>query len=132
MAGDVWDHLSDTIKYCAFALAVIVNDEIDVSSKWALGMTTVAVGCFTFIQYGCQERAYDERESSSTSSFRELCPSRDPGDTMRLTRWLGPGTLHVVVTIFLIYFAIRSMHGRRVCTLTKNSSLACKHTTGKT
>jgi phosphatidylglycerophosphate synthase len=108
--GDYLDHISDSTKYTLLYVFIYLSKSIPSHYKTIFFVVTILFALLTLTHFGCQEKVYDKEESDSLYYLRKLCRFKNPKDSIRMTRYLGAGTYHLVVIVFLVYFAIKNYH----------------------
>jgi phosphatidylglycerophosphate synthase len=106
--GDYYDHISDLIKGI---LLVYILYSIN-SIKFFIVLPFLAIFLFlSFVHLGCQELYYDKKHESHTlDNATKLCPVKNVNDkssildSLKYTRYFGPGTITLLVMIIIIYY----------------------------
>jgi len=115
--GDLFDHISDTIKGVAFFIVFITLPDSFLSRKEKIIWTGVIFLCTigALIHMGCQEQLYNTEESPSLSALRKLCPKPQ---YIKWTRHAGIGL--IIIVIFFAGIVLHFKQKSRKVILLKN------------
>ena len=105
--GDIYDHVSDSIKFILIFATLIYIDYKKILIVLPI-IIIALIGCA--VQIGCQELYYDKNESPTLNIYIKLCPVQNKDDkqnllnTIKYTRFIGPPTIIInICFIFLFY-----------------------------
>lgn len=91
--GDKYDHYKDAIVNILIVVVFIYR------YKSLLGSMLIILALIPYlIQLGCQEKVYERPDSPSLSELKNMCPRKTD---IRYTRYLGGGTLMIVILIII-------------------------------
>jgi amino acid transporter len=105
--GDMYDHVSDFIKFTLIYITLIYIDYK--KFIFVLPIIIIALIC-SHIQVGCQELYYDKNESPTLDIYKKLCPVKNKDDKQSLlnaiqyTRYIGPCTFIIVICLIFLYY----------------------------
>lgn len=95
--GDLYDHISDTIKYVILLIVIFNLKNIKKKTK-LISLSIIIISIFiSFVHFGCQQDNY--KDNSILDRLKVLCPNRR---AIHYTRYLGCGT-SVLITTLIIY-----------------------------
>lgn len=98
--GDWYDHVSDFVKLLSL---LFVMYKLDKRKFYQVVPVMIVTGLLSFIHLGCQEKVYGQNESSTLAVTTKLCPG-DPNKSIRYTKYIGCGTLTLVIVLSTLYF----------------------------
>jgi len=105
--GDLYDHVSDGIKFILICLTLIYIDY----KKFIIALPIIIIGFICLnIQLGCQELYYDKNESQMSSMTKFFCPIKNKDDkegllnTMKYTKYGGPGSVTIIICLIFLYY----------------------------
>ena len=99
--GDLFDHISDAIKYVLFIYVLFVIRKNN-PHFYKYFTVIVILTILVVVQTGCEERIYNKNEESITLKITQpFCPNTN---IIHYTRFFGPGTLMVVLSIIMIIY----------------------------
>jgi len=105
--GDLYDHISDCIKFVLIFATLIYIDY----KKFIIVLPIIIlafIGCN--IHAGCHELYYDKNESPSLEICKKLCPVKNKSDkqsllnTIKYTRFFGSGTAMIIICLIFLYY----------------------------
>ena len=97
--GDIYDHVADIVKgvIMIWVMSKVNKDKL---VKWLPIMAIFFV--LSLIHLGCQEQYYDSKEDRPFMDLlKKLCPDKS---YLKCFRWVGNGTLILVVALIMLDF----------------------------
>ena len=108
--GDFYDHIADVLGFVVSIYLIIMN--INEENNWIIVVILVVL-LLSIVQVSCQERYLKmigiNKDSYTLNSISYMCPKSiieddDIENTMNLTKFLGIGTYHLIMTILIWNF----------------------------
>ena len=84
--GDLYDHTSDIIK---FILLFYIMYTLNKKKFKSYLIIIILLLLFSFIQLGCQQQYFDNKQNEFLDNFKILCPDKN---WIKYTRYFGLGT----------------------------------------
>jgi phosphatidylglycerophosphate synthase len=108
--GDFYDHFGDVSKFSAVLFALFTYPHLGPAGLNMRQFLLIAViglcTALSFVHMGYQETIYDTDESWTLNGLRRLVAlDPHPQETIRLTRYFGCGTLALVTSVVVCYWA---------------------------
>ena len=106
--GDLYDHIGDVLKII-LTIYLLYSLKLKRNFIYFLVIISAIFGIICFIHMGCQEKYYKMisklknlkyLKSDSLKYYEKLCPNYK---YMNITRLFGPGTVWLLITLFLIF-----------------------------
>ena len=107
--GDYYDHVSDGVKFILImATLYYINKE-----KFYIVIPIILLSVMlSGIHFGCQQLLYNNGKFETLNFTQGMCPTKNlnnPEDvkrTIRMTRWVGPGTSNVIISLCILYYGL--------------------------
>ena len=91
--GDLYDHISDIFSF------ILLLYIFDLKKKYKELRIIVVFIILTMVHISCQEKIYNKKKESLSLNSFNICPYHN---MIKLTRWFGPGTLNLVIIMFIL------------------------------
>lgn len=101
--GDIFDHVSDVVKYASLYIAVYNTRFMSIQFKIVFYIVTLFVCLFILVHVGCQEKSYDKQHTDTLSLLEMLCPN---ADMIHVTKYIGIGTWIYILIVFMILASV--------------------------
>lgn len=99
--GDMLDHIKDALAMLALVLVVVYK----YPPPWWAVVLGVVFGLLSMVHLGCQQKHYalhlGGNSGESLDRLQALCPWDDAESALRLTRYVGVGTLQVLLVVIV-------------------------------
>lgn len=105
--GDFFDHSTDIIQMVLLYIAVFLNKDLTKNNKIAFAIVIGILLLFMCVDFGCQEKIYNTKESPSLSILRTFCIG-DVNNTIHYVKYSSCATVYLVIIFFMFYFAVKT------------------------
>jgi len=105
--GDYYDHVKDNLVMILLFVAFIKQNKININKiKYIVVIVWILLFIMSFVFFGCQEKIYNTPEHSETLKILTCTCYGDPKETILIVRWIGSGTIYLLVAITLIVIGL--------------------------
>lgn len=100
--GDLYDHISDIIKFAAFIYVFLITKHVSIKKKKIILLIIFVFGFLMLWHLGCQEKNYKLKKNSNKSvlnKFEILCYNKDH---IKYSKYFGCGTFALIISLYII------------------------------